>query len=1368
MKSLPPLLGPIDGWLRRRPAWLSALILPLSLIVVLLVSPLALRLAKPVRVEQIAAAAQGPYQPVDLTGLSINPAIKPAWMEQLYAPGLDALIALEEDHEVRTEMRAELLRDELSGRLDYFAAQRAYPLTTLPPNARVAAFQQAESMLPVQAAAQLPRWQNIGPAPMIASSAGRQSIEVTGRVRALAVDPRDSNVVYLGAAQGGVWKTTNGGASWTPLTDDQASLSIAALAIDPTNPEIVYAGTGEPTPGMDQYYGAGILKTTDGGATWTRLGAEVFGGVAVAKLVIDPRNSSVIYAASSIAGVPGATRPPLGIFKSNDGGQSWEALLSCPGCPGASDLVQDPQTPDTLYAAFWEYGLFKSVNGGQSWSQPMPFNPQQNPIRRVLLTISPAQPQTLYASFHVNIPGQFDGAAVFKTVDGAASWNQVSLGGYNYCGSQCWYSNVIAVHPTNPNMLYLGGMAHYLGESEDNWTIRRVVVRTADSGNAWDDLSDNSSPQRTLHPDMHVIVFDPQKSDTIWIGNDGGVWRSTNGGNTWEHRNTNLATLQFTGIAIHPTNSNILQGGMQDNNKAYTSDGGANPAWIAADVGDGGFAAIDPFNPQIFYGTRFNKSFQRNDQGLAFTGWWPLRVDGIAQDDRSLFYPPFAVDPSSEGVLYFGTYRLYRTTNRGNSWQPISPDLSKGQGNLSTIAVAPGNPQVIYAGASDGNIQVTTDGGANWTNVTRAPLPNRFVSKIVVAPGNTQQVYAVFNGFNTHTPQTPGHVFKSSDGGATWSDISANLPDVPVAAVVLDRLQPNTIYLGTDTGVFRTTDEGQSWLPFNNGLPNVAVVDLTLSGDGRHLIAGTHGRSIYRVTLAGGDQPPGDFRVYLSAVGRGDPVTPPTGEPTATFTPTPTATPVNTNTPTATSTPVTPEGTQLPTATTTNTPTATPSPSPTTDPAIPTPTPTTTPETGTFSDNFGDPNSGWARLSLNQCDLDYTSGHYTIAMKTQESYCVSAAPADAVVDGTYQVVARKESANDGSVYGLFFGADDPQQFNQFYVFWVDPASTSYAVQKRDGGVWTALTQNPANGGMWLSNSTIAGGANTNLLKVRRQGNEIRLYVNGVLIDRLFDNSFPQNGVAGIANWYGYPNTSTATARFDDFRIDRFTVVYADDYSRADSGWFTGTQDVCQANYLNGIYRTATQADYVCVYGAPAPGQANGLFSVEVSRGDTFYQTAYGLIFAIEGEFARFYAYLVIPDSQSYAVARYDHGVWTRITNNPVYNDAWLFSDQINPSTAVNRLAAERDGHMITLYVNDSPLGTVFDFSPFPLSGSGFGVINWSSQFETAIADFDRYQVTAWEPGEAGVVAASPVEGALRSLSLPAFLEPPATSTPVAE
>jgi photosystem II stability/assembly factor-like uncharacterized protein len=1319
------------------------------------------------RIEAVAARPAGPFLTVDYASLPRDQAGEPRWMEERNFPGREADLALEEDHEVRKAFQAAMIWDEAAGRLDYFFAQRAYPEITLPPNARVAAWRQTEAMLPVQAAAQLPRWQSIGPAPMHRSDNGQQFVDVSGRVRALAVDPRNSNVVYLGAAQGGVWKTTDGGASWTPLTDNQASLAMGSLAIDPTNPDVVYAGTGEPTPGLDQYYGAGILKTTNGGQSWVLLGNEVFGGVAVAKIVIDPRNASVIYAASSLAGVAGVSRPPVGIYKSIDGGQNWSALFTCATCQGASDLVIDAQNPDTLYTGIWANGVFKSSDGGGSWAQVSPVNPDDFPMRRVMLTISRSQPPVLYASIHFSLQ-QFDGAQIYKSVNGGASWNAIDMANYNYCGSQCWYSNVIAVHPTNPDVLYLGGMAEYLGQTDEEFTIRRVVVRTPNSGASWDDLTPNTSPERTLHPDMHVIVFDPQNPTVVWVGNDGGVWRSPNGGDTWENKNTNQATLQFTGIAIDPRNNNILQGGMQDNNKAFTTDGGATRAWTAADAGDGGFAGIDPFNSQIFYGTRFGISFQRNDQGVQLTSGWPFKTQGISFGEQALFYPPFTADPSSEGVLYFGAQRLYRTTNRGESWQPISDALTAGRG-ISTIAVAPANPQVIYVGASDGKIHRTTDTGGAWSDVTKAPLPNRFVSELVVSPANPTVVYAAFNGFNTHTPDAPGHVFKSSNGGGVWVDISSNLPDVPVSAIILDKQDPTTLYIGTDTGVFRSTDDGQSWLPFSNELPNVAVVDLALSGDGRQLIAGTHGRSIFRVALGGGGG--GEFRTYLAAVGLGDA----TPAPPTPATPTHTATATNpppTNTPTPTATPVTPEGTQLPTATITPTPTKTNTPTPTptqTDPNRPTPTPTTTPETGTFADDFGNPNSGWDRATLTECSLDYGAGKYLISMQQTNAFCLSTAPAPAQPDGTIEVLASKNGAGDGSIYGLVFGVDDDENPTRFYAYWVDtnvdvtqPAFfyPRYAVQKYDNGTWTYLTVDADEGDPWVDSLALNADATANLLRVRRLGDEIRLYANGVLLDRIVDNSFAGNDFAGVINWSAWG--ANAIASFDNFQIHRFAVVYADDFGRADSGWYVDGLDICQAGYVDAHYRTATQANYACFYGAPAPGQPNGRFEVEVNRGPTFYQTAYGLLFAIGGNFDTFYAFLVIPDTQNYALARFEQGTWVALSFDPADLDAWLASNQINPGTAVNKLAAQRDGQAIDLYVNDVLLNSFFDANPLP--GSGFGLINWASQYETAMADFDNYRVTAWEPGEV-VVAAAPIGGVSRAVALPEFLVPRPTMAP---
>jgi photosystem II stability/assembly factor-like uncharacterized protein len=996
------------------------------------------------------------------------------------------------------------------------------------------------------------------------------------------------------------------------------------------------------------------------------------------------------------------------------------------------------------------------------------FDPQQREMRRIVLTLSPAQPQTVYASIHLIIPQQYDGAFLVKTVNGGANWSEVSLGDYNFCGGQCWYSHVIAVHPINPDTLYLGGMAQYLGQTDEDFTVRRVVVRTTNSGATYEDLSPNDSPQRTLHPDMHAIAFDPQDPNVVWIGNDGGVWKSSDGGQTWENKNTNLATLQFTGIAIDPTNANILQGGMQDNNKAYTTDGGAGgplgAAWIAADVGDGGFAGIDPFDPEIFYGTRFGKSFQRNDQGAAFTGTWPMKVDGIGQSDRSLFYAPFAVDPAQEGVLYFGTFRLYRTTNRGESWTPISDGLTKGEGSLSTIAVSPSDPQVIYTGASDGSVQMTPDGGATWTNLTKAPLPNRFVSEIVVTPDNPQVAYAVFNGFNTHTPEASGHVFKTVDGGATWQDISGNLPDVPVLSVILHRQRSGALYIGTDIGVFQTTNDGQSWLPSNNGLPNVAVVDLVISGDDRFLIAATHGRSIYRLALSGA--PPvtpvtGPHFVYLANIARLGSA--PTGPPPPTATATPTNSPIPTNTPVPT------EGAQLPTSTPTPTPTATDTatdtPTPTETMLTPGPTatstatatPSPTPATGAFSDDFSDSGSGWANLELATCAFDYVNGRYDVAVSAFGEVCLASAPAPMAGDGAIQVTARKSNADDQSIYGLLFGLDSAANPTQFYVFWVDALAQAYLIQQYENGVYTNLIAD------WRESAVINAGAGANVLKVRRRGAEIRVYANGVLLDQVSDNAFSANDQVGVVNWFGYEGEAV-TATFDDFRIDRFAVVYADEYESEASGWFVGDTESCQASYLNGVYRTSTQPDFLCLYRSPAGAQPNGLFEVQVQREPTFYQTAYGLIFGEDGAFDHFYAYLVIPDTQNYALARFDPvNGWLALTWGPVDNDAWLLSDQIAPSTAINRLGAERDGALIRLFINGEFLDQRIDLAP--LSTGYFGVINWSSQFDTAIADFDQYQLTTWEPGVNLVGAAGATPGASKQLPLPDLLAPPPSEPP---
>ena len=950
---------------------------------------------------------------------------------------------------------------------------------------------------------------------------------------------------------------------------------------------------------------------------------------------------------------------------------------------------------------------------------------------RVVLSISRSNPAVVYASYQI-ITNQYDGALVFATANGGAAWTQIGTGGYNFCGGQCWYSHTIEVDPANQNTLYAGGTANYSGNSEADFSVRQVVIKTVNGGGNWLDLSDNSAPNKSLHPDMHVIAFDPTNSQTVWVGNDGGVWKSTDGGQTWTSRNTNLATLQFTGIAVDPTNPSVIQGGMQDNNKAFTTNGGSTLGWTAGDVGGGGFAAIDSFNPTIWYGTRFGKSFQRNDQGSGLTGFWPMMTNGIDQQDRALFYTPIAVDRSTQGVLYLGTYRVYRTANRGDNWTAISPDLSNGQGYVSAIAVAPSDAATVWAGTSDGNVQVTTNSGGNWTNTTAAPLPGRYVSRIAVSSSDPQTAYALFSGFNSHTPGQNGHVFKTTNGGASWQDISGNLPDVPAQSIALDGGQAGTLYIGTDTGVFRTVDDGSSWIPFNNGMANVAVVELILTANNNTLFAATHGRSVYRVDLAG--QPaPLNKKIFVPSIQRGAPA------PVSTNTPTPTATepPVaGTSLPSSTPT-ITPTGTPTPTHTPTATPTPTqgtpgaPTPTPTLTPTVtPTPTRTATPNPGVYADDFENTGSGWPTMNTGVCNFGYTTsdanGVYGVGPLVADQVCIVGAPTAAQTSGLYAVTAFKNGAGDGSVYGLAFGMDSPsaRAVTQFYVLWVDPQSQKYLVQKFDKGNWTVLN---AAGNWQLSTNAILPENQANRLRVRREGSEILLFVNDKFLERVVDNSLPSNGFVGLVNWSAY--SAPSLAAFDDMRINQVRTVYQDGFGQEGSGWFSGQTQICQASYANGEYRTATGPGYLCFFSAPLGGVQNGRFSSDAYREESFYQTSYGLFFRENGSFTSFYAFLIIPDTQEYALLRYT-GTWQSFTWDPNTETGWLTSDKINSATALNHLSAEVDGNLLRIFVNGTLLGSFTDASP--LGGNRFGVINWASQFDTAIADFDNVSVAAWD------------------------------------
>ena len=708
--------------------------------------------------------------------------------------------------------------DDPAGAARYFLQQRADAAGRIPPRARTRALEEMRQRWPQSrlsrfvaagtAAPSSTTWTPLGPAPL-----GSSTNPSSGRLNTIAVHPTDPQTLYVGGAQGGVWKTVNGGASWAPLTDSQCSLAMGSVVLDPVDPRIVYAGTGEENNSGDSYYGCGVLRSIDAGATWQQLGGDVFdtptGGARIARLIIDKSTAgnattTVLYAATT-----------FGLYRSQNSGQTWTRNLT----GVASDVVMDPSQPGVVYAGISRVGISKSTDGGVTWT-PLAGGLPTTGMGRVNLAIAPSDPNTLYASFGNAADGVLLG--FYRTTDAGVTWTKQTATGAS-CNSQCWYDMAIAVDPASPLTVIFGGFS---------------VYRSIDGGISFGDIG------RSVHVDHHAAVFDPLTPGTLYVGSDGGIWKSTDVGNTWTNLNTNLALTQFyQGVSINPLSATDIIGGTQDNG---TVEWNGVSLWPSVIGGDGGYTAIDYRTGTTAYGeTQWTAGTQSNgprrrDPGSTF---FLSRTLGINLDDRAQFIPPLVMEPTTPSVLYFGTFMLYRTDDRGNKWASVSPDLSRtGSATISAIAVSPIDSQTIFVGTSDGNVQVTSNLGRNWV-VSTAGLPTRFVSDFALEPRDPRTAWVVVGGFGS------GHVFRTTDRGATWTNVSFDLPDVPVLSVVL---QPGSgeLDIGTDLGVFSLAASATTWQPVTNGLPNVSVYDVAFDKARSRLIAATHGRGMFSLDVS--------------------------------------------------------------------------------------------------------------------------------------------------------------------------------------------------------------------------------------------------------------------------------------------------------------------------------------------------------------------------------------------------------------------------------------------------------------------------------------------------------------------------------------
>ncbi len=687
----------------------------------------------------------------------------------------------------------------------YFYGMRAYPFGKIPQNARLDAMYYTETkMKPFghgsREMLQAKQWRAIGP------------YDVGGRVRSVVAHPSDGHTLWIGAADGGIWKSSDRGATWAAIMDGENAISMGALAVDPRNPDVLYAGTGEMSSNIDSYTGAGVMKTTNGGATWRPIGLTNVG--AFSRVVVHPANSNLIFA--------GATKNNGGFYRSQDGGITWSRTFE----DAVSDITVHPQDQNQLWIGTMSKGVYRSQDGGRTFT---PANTNLgvagSDFARISVQCAPSNPSIIYALLY-QTQGSGDNIShhsrIFKSTNGGDQWEMIFNNNpsnfLNSVNPQGWYNNVIAVSPSDPNVVVAGGID---------------IVRTTNGGSSWQ-LIDTYARNYDPHPDQHAIAFDPTDTRRIYLGNDGGMYRSENTGADYQRISKGLAITQFYAMGVDQKHPNKTYGGTQDNGTV------TNLSSTFGDIlgGDGFFVVVDPENSDIVFAENPNGDMWR----INLSNGNRIRImRGIEGNDIAAWSAPLVADKTRPGVLWHGRRSVYATFDRGTNWLKTDARFT---GLASAIGVSPVNNQIVYAGSDRGELLVTSNEGFSWTDRSTAQgSPNRAITDLIPSATDQNTVYMSVSGFFT------GHVFKSTNRGESWTDISNGLPDIPVNALALHPDDENIIYAGTDIGMFITIDGGRSWAAYSDGLPRAAVADLEVHRSSNTLRLASHGRSMWEIEL---------------------------------------------------------------------------------------------------------------------------------------------------------------------------------------------------------------------------------------------------------------------------------------------------------------------------------------------------------------------------------------------------------------------------------------------------------------------------------------------------------------------------------------
>jgi photosystem II stability/assembly factor-like uncharacterized protein len=729
-------------------------------------------------------------------------------------------------------------KEDPEGRRNWFVFERTYPFDELPAEARRAAWDEIASelntnqLLATEAA--VPTWRAIGPRPTYSAFPNNWG-RTSGRINSIAVSPADPNIVLVGAATGGVWRSTDGGETFDPVSDNQVDLAVGHIAFAPSNPNIVYAGMGDiDSPG---YLGTGVLKSTDAGKTWQRISNDTLPAPGfIMRLEVDPTDPNRVYVVQFARLASNNALTSSGFYFSTDGGVNWRRTLM--GLP--RDLVLSPANAKTIYVGIVRVdqtgnpspGVYRSTDGGETWSivYTSPFPLATSEVR---VTVTPAAPNSVYVYTGGGNAAGFLEIRLAASKDSGATWDSKIITS-KIDPQQFTYNNFLAVDPQNANTMYVGS---------------RDIYKTTDGGETWVNLNNNFTLQNqyfptrsNAHPDQQSFTFIPGQANAFFVGNDGGLYKSTDAGRTFTHKNQTLGLSQIVGLDISPFDPTATLIGTQDNGTQLRFDDGN---WYEISSGDGGATVFSPRNPNVFFTSYIYGSITRFDLGLqrAFNvGSQRIFGDFSTGAPRINFYPP--IKSTRDGRLYFGSWRLFISRNNGDTW--FTPgwavDLTRSPTDrINAIGVSDTNSDVIYTGSSLGRVMVTRDSGESWTDIT-AGLPNRVIKSITTDPANPAIAYLTVSGYAS------AHVFKTTNYGANWSNISGNLPDIPTSAFAFDPLTRGVIYVGTDIGVFRSTNDGRTWEVFNQGLPPVIVTALATHSSGI-LQAATYGRGVYEINL---------------------------------------------------------------------------------------------------------------------------------------------------------------------------------------------------------------------------------------------------------------------------------------------------------------------------------------------------------------------------------------------------------------------------------------------------------------------------------------------------------------------------------------